>query len=234
VIALQAAFSERGNFAATSSRHLIRSCVPLQFLAESNDHVLGSHFVRFNVLRSQEPARKGKEETRAAQRSADSQPAKNECAREEARTCFPTHAQPQRNAPAGVFSSPATSPCTTRGAHSHTSFVCAETSLFYSRASPRTRLTRVVEKPHNFDPTGGRKILLDFVVEKSQKFDAGHRAVHAVPQEHWRLENLCARTNPLYYERQLSIATSRFRKAPPTVLVIYYRPRKLCRLCRHL
>ena len=136
MIALQAAFSERGNFAATSSRHLIRSCVPLQFLAESNDHVLGSHFVHFNVLRSQEPARKGKEETRAAQRSADSQPAKNECAREEARTCFPTHAQPQRNAPAGVFSSPATSPCTTRGAHSRTSFVCAETSLFYSRASP--------------------------------------------------------------------------------------------------
>ena len=31
-------------------------------------------------------------------------------------------------------------------------------------------LNRVVEKPHNFDPTGGRKILLDFVVEKSQKF----------------------------------------------------------------
>ena len=59
--------------------------------------------MRFNVLRSQEPARKGKEETRAAQRSADSQPAKNECAREEARTFFPTHAQPQRNAPAGVF-----------------------------------------------------------------------------------------------------------------------------------
>ena len=115
---------------------LVLNWVPLQFLAESNDHVLGSHFVHFNVLRSQEPARKGKEETRAAQRSADSQPAKNECAREEARTCFPTHAQPKRNAPAGVFSSPATSPCTSRGAHSHTSFVCAETSLFYSRASP--------------------------------------------------------------------------------------------------
>ena len=94
-----------------------------------------------------------------------------------------------------------------------------------------TPFIRVVEKPHNFDPTGGRKILLDFVVEKSQKFDAGHRAVHAVPQEHWRLENLCARTNPLYYERQLSIATSRFREAPPTVLEKYNRPRKLRRLC---
>ena len=103
MIALQAAFSERGKPAATSSRHLIRSCVPLQSLAKSNDHVLGSHFVHFNVLRSQEPARKGKEETRAAQRSTDSQPAKDECAREEARTFFPTHAQPQRNAPAGVF-----------------------------------------------------------------------------------------------------------------------------------
>ena len=154
MIALQAAFSERGNFAATSSRHLIRSCVPLQFLAESNDHVLGSHFVHFNVLRSQEPARKGKEETRAAQRSADSQPAKNECAREEARTCFPTHAQPQRNAPAGVFSSPATSPCTTRGAHSHTSFVCAETSLFYSRASPSDFRERLLLPSRGREGTG--------------------------------------------------------------------------------
>ena len=30
--------------------------------------------------------------------------------------------------------------------------------------------SRVVEKPHKIHPTGGRKILLDFVVEKSQKF----------------------------------------------------------------
>ena len=86
-----------------------------------------------------------------------------------------------------------------------------------------TRSNRVVEKPHNFDPTGGRKIMLDFVAEKSQKFRRRHRAVHAVPQGHWRLENLCARTNPLYYERQLPIATSRFREAPPTVLAKYNR-----------
>ena len=36
-----------------------------------------------------------------------------------------------------------------------------------------TQSSRVVEKPHKIHPTGGRKILLDFVVEKSQKFDAG-------------------------------------------------------------